>query len=248
LCIIVALRAGADEVAGGLLFLAAYQWEVGALFFFLIVILAVADRRWGMFAGFGMTGVILLIVSLLARPGWIFTYLSAVRIDWIRGLDYTVPVALAYLFPRWPASIAGWLPFVVGGILIYEITQTLFSHPRHLAWLAFLALAFNPILGFAVFPANHVALLPALVLIILLAWERWVKQRILVSSLLLALAFILPYALHREVLDAFDRFYADLTRVLSPVLVVAGLYWMRWWVIRPPRIWTDQFGLQRRFK
>ena len=28
----------------------------------------------------------------------------------------------------------------------------------------------------------------------------------------------------------------------APVLIVVGLYWMRWWAVRPPRIWADQFG------
>jgi hypothetical protein len=31
-----------------------------------------------------------------------------------------------------------------------------------------------------------------------------------------------------------------------PVLAVIGLYWVRWWVIRPPRTWLDNLQRQGR--
>ena len=44
LAIILALRAYSDELAGALLFLVAYQWEVGALFFLYILVLVFFGR------------------------------------------------------------------------------------------------------------------------------------------------------------------------------------------------------------
>jgi len=240
LIVLIALRARSDEMAGGLLFLVAYQWEVGAIITLLILTIAVADRHWGVFAGIGMTGTILLVISLLAKPDWLLQYLAAIRFDWIRGADYTIPIVLTYLFPRIPVSIAGWFPFVVSGILIYEVIQVLDSHPRHLAWTVFLTLAFNPILGFVVFPTNQVVAVPALMMIVLLAWERWTRQRIFVTVLLLFIFMFVPYWLQYQVDHTADRFYADISRILPPVATVLGLYWMRWWVIRPPRLWADQ--------
>src|SRR5215216_6382642 len=43
---LLALRSFSDELAGALLFLAAYQWEVGALFFIFILIFIISNRRW----------------------------------------------------------------------------------------------------------------------------------------------------------------------------------------------------------
>jgi len=245
LSIIAALRSGSNELAGGLLVLAAYQWEVGVLIICFILIIVITDGRWRFFAGFAMTGLVLLIVSLLAKPNWLMVYWEAVRFDWLRSIVYTTAVTLTDLFPQVPISIAGWIPFIVGGLVIYEFVRSLYSSSRHRAWAAFLGLAFNPIMGFAVFSTNHVVLLPALLLILFLAWERWTKQRLLVTTLLLALFLILPYLLQYQVMHEINRFYADLSRVLPPVLTVLGLYWMRWWAVRPPRLWADQLGLER---
>ncbi|MBE3040695.1 MAG: hypothetical protein IMZ62_18010, partial [Chloroflexi bacterium] len=31
----------------------------------------------------------------------------------------------------------------------------------------------------------------------------------------------------------------DVLALVLPVLLVLGLYWMRWWAVRPPRTWSD---------
>jgi hypothetical protein len=111
------------------------------------------------------------------------------------------------------------------------------------AWVAFLTLAVNPMLGFAIFPSNHVVFIPAFVLVVALAWERWVKSRMLVSALLLTIVLLFSFGLYYyQGLFTAMSLYSDLLRILPPVLTTIGLYWMRWWAIRPPRIWADQFG------
>src|SRR6266508_4087785 len=50
LCILLALRSFSDELAGALLLLVAYQWEVSGLFFLFILIFVIAKRRWSVFA------------------------------------------------------------------------------------------------------------------------------------------------------------------------------------------------------
>jgi len=65
----------------------------------------------------------------------------------------------------------------------------------------------------------------------------------LVSALLLAIMFLFSFGLYYyQGLFAELRLYSDLLKILPPVLTMLGLYWMRWWAIRPPRLWADQFG------
>ena len=90
LCILVALRSFRDELAGVLLFLVAYQWEVGALFFLFILVFVLANRRWSVFVGFGMALAVLLIVSFISKSDWIVSYIRAVLFDWSRG---TIPTS-----------------------------------------------------------------------------------------------------------------------------------------------------------
>jgi hypothetical protein len=102
----------------------------------------------------------------------------------------------------------------------------------------------NPLLGFALFPAHQVVFVPAVILVILLVRERWLK-RLWLSTLALALMGLLSYSFYYFSLEAPDRLYTDLMKVVPPVFTVLLLYWMRWWAARPPRIWADQWEARR---
>src|SRR5690349_13321618 len=102
LCILLALRSHADEVAGVLLALVAYQWEVGGLFFLFILVFVVLNRRWGVLAGLGMALFVLLVVSFLANPGWGLPYVRASLSAWYRSENLTLGHILSSWFPNLP--------------------------------------------------------------------------------------------------------------------------------------------------
>lgn len=243
--ILYALQAGADELAGALSFLIAYQWEVGALFFLLILVLVFANRRWKVLVGFAMALVILVVIAILLKSDWATDYARAVLFDWSRQLDYTAATTLSYLFPKLPFPLARWLALLTAAILFVEALRATDGHFRHIAWAAALALALNPLSGFAIFPTNHIVLLPAVVLVTALIWERWTGQRAVLSTLFLILAFLFSHALYYQSSIAPERLYSDLLKILPPVLAILGLYWMRWWAVRPPRIWADEIGARK---
>ncbi len=242
--ILTSLRArfASDEFAGILLCLIAYQWEISALFFFVVLVFAIANRRWGVISGFVMTLIILGIVSFLVNSSWAVPYIRAALFDWSRKADYTFATTLSYIFPSAAIPADRWLAAIAGAILLLETIRSVYSHDRHFAWVAFLALALNPMLGFAIFPTNHVVLLPALIMIIALIWERWTNRRALISVAALFLIVLMFYGLRYQTLNAPERLYSDALRILPPVLATIGLYWMRWWAIGAPRLWADQFG------
>jgi hypothetical protein len=138
-----------------------------------------------------------------------------------------------------------WIVVAVAGILLFESIRAVNSHFRHIVWVACLSLALNPLMGFAIFPSDQSVLLPAMVLVILLVWERWTKRRVIVSILLTGFVFLLSYGLYLQSIYAQTRLYSDLLRILPPVLAAAGLYWMRWWAVRAPRVWADQIGVHK---
>ena len=245
LCILVALRSFRDELAGVLLFLVAYQWEVGALFFLFILVFVLANRRWSVFVGFGMALAVLLIVSFISKSDWIVSYIRAVLFDWSRGTNYNFGITLSYLLPVLNLSVGRWISMIIGVVFLFESIWAVDVYFRHVAWAAFLTLAVNPIMGFPIFPSNHVVLIPAFILIIALVWERWTKNRVVMGVLLLLLILIFSFGLYYQVMFTNMRLYSDLLKIIPPVLTITGLYWMRWWAVRPPRIWADQFGIRK---
>jgi hypothetical protein len=245
LWILLAIRSYSDELAGALLFLVAYQWEVGGLFLLFIIVFILANRRWNVLAGFGMSLVILLVVSFLAYPGWGLPYIRAVLSDWYRGASLTFGHILSVWFPDSRFSMGAIVSLILGVLLFLEWLGSVHAHFRRIVWTASLSLAATPLIGFAIFPSNHVVVILPLVLILSLVWERWTRSRVLVSILILSLALLVPIGMYLQSVYVYSPLYLDLLSVLPPIASVIGLYWMRWWVIHSPRTWLDQLGVRR---
>ena len=240
--ILLALRSDSDELAGVLLSLVAYQWEVGGLFFLFILFYVLTNRRWGVLAGLGMALFILLVISFLVNSGWGLSYIRAVLSAWYRGANLT----LDYILKTWIPNIsfpAGRTVAILLGILLFiEWADSVHAHFRRVVWTASLSLAATPLIGFPIFSSNHVVLILPFILIVALVWERWQRFRILRVVLLLLLALLVPFGMYYRVVSVYDPLMIDLISVVPPVAAILGLYWMRWWVLRPRRTLFDRVG------
>jgi hypothetical protein len=242
LSILLALRAFSDELAGALLLLVAYQWEVSGLFFLSVLIFVFANRRWNVLAGFGMALIILLFVSFLTNPGWGLAYIRAVLSNLFQTVNVNFNHIVSNWFPNERFSIAGAISILLIVVVIAESVASTQAHFRRLVWTAALALSAMPLVGLAIFSSNYVVLILPLILIVALVWERWRGQRFVRIAFLLILAFSVPFLLYLKTLNVYSPLYIDLLSVLPPVAAILGLYWMRWWAVRTPRTWADQLG------
>ena len=145
--------------------------------------------------------------------------------------------------PITASQVIGVLALVV--IVFLEWLGAVNSHYRRVVWTACLSLAVTPLMGFPIFPSNHVVLLPSLILVVMLGWERWTRQRVWITSLVLVAAFLIPFWLYYRVITGAPVIYLDLLTVLPPIASIVGLYWMRWWAVRSPRTWADQIEARR---
>jgi hypothetical protein len=239
---LLALRSHSDELAGALLLFAAYQWEVGGLFYLLIVIFVFANRRWGVLAGFGMALILLMIISFLIDPGWGLPYIRSVLSNLLQARNLNLGAILSGWFPEVRFSL-GWLVSVVLiGVVAIESIGALYAPFRRVVWVAALALAAMPLAGLAIFPANYVVLILPMVLVVSLIWERWPRGRLIAMTLILLVFLVAPYYLYTETVLVYNPFYTELLSVLPSVLMIIALYWMRWWVVHSPRIWADRIG------
>ena len=245
LAILFTLRSYSDELAGALLFLVAYQWEVGGLFFLYVLILVFANKRWNVLTGFGMSLFLALVISFLTYSGWWLPYVRAVLSDWLRGASLNFNSLASVWFPDARFSIDRIVSVLLGILIFIEWIGSTQSNFRRIVWTASLSLAATPLMGFAIFPSNYVILILPLVLILTLVWERWIRNRVFASILILSLAFWVPFGIYFRGVMFQDRLYSDLLKVIPPVATIIGLYWMRWWVLRSPRVWMDQIGDRR---
>jgi len=243
--ILLALRAFSDELAGALLLLVAYQWEVGVLFFVFILIFVIANRRWNVLMGFGMTLIILLIISFLSNPGWGLPYIRAVISNLMQGVNLNLNHILSTWLPGSRLPIARLFSILLIAAVLVEAFASVNAHFRRVVWTASLALSATPLVGLAMFPSNYVVLLLPFILILGLVWERWDRWRALRISVIFLAMLVAPFAIYLKTVHVYAPFYTDLLTVLPPLAAVIGLYWMRWWVLHSPRVWADQIGIRR---
>jgi len=242
LCILLALRSYSDEVAGVLLALVAYQWEVGGLFFLFILFFVLMNRRWGVLAGLGMALFVLLVVSFLTNSGWGLPYLRASLSSWYRGQNLTLGYILSTWFPNLPFPAGPVASLALAILLFVEWWDSTDAHFRRILWTASLSLAATPLMGLPIFPSNHLVLLLPFILIVALVWERWQSYRTLRVLLLLLMVLLVPFGMYYRVVTVYDPLVIDLISILPPIAAILGLYWMRWWVLRSPRTLFDHTG------
>ena len=236
--ILLSLRAGLDELAGVFMALSFYQWETGGLFLFLILLRVFYQRRWQVLAGFFMLNVVLLLISFFIYPGWLLPFARGVLANWVTPHGFSTGEVLSRL---WPAS-GGWLAWALTAllviILIVEWSAARGAEFPRFYWVACLTLSATPLLGFRSEIESLAVLILPLAVIFAFVRARW-KAGYWVSSTLLALSFAAPWFLFFDSALSL-QLRQDVIFLFLPIFTVVGLYWVRWWAIRPPLTWLER--------
>ena len=234
-----ALRNERDELAGALMVLSLFMWEVGGVFLVLIALRVFHQRRWGVLAGLAMTLALLLGVSFLLDSRWILPFLTSVVGQMRSVYGASTASVLTELSPRYGALIARSTTVLVLIVVIYEWWSGRDGDFKRFVWLACLALAITPLLGLRSEVNNLVVLGPSIVVICAASVRRG-RFGALLGLIILITAFLVPWLLVSGwlVIDAQTRY--GYLFLFYPLLGVAGLYWTRWWFLRPRRTWLDE--------
>lgn len=227
-----------DELAGALLALTLFMWEIGLLFVPFVLWKAIYDKRWRVLAGFAMVLVLLLIVSFMIYPGWVFPFLTATLGSLRAQFGVTSHEALLRLWPEYGARAAQVVTVVLVILVLYEWAATRRADVRRFIWAGCLTLAATPLIGIRTELANLVVLFPALALILAATASRWRTGNWL-AGLLLLIMLLLPWGWFVQWNWMRDARAQDYLIVFLPAFTIAGLYWTRWWFLRPPRTWYD---------
>lgn len=237
--ILLALQTEADELAGALAVACAYYWEAGFPFLFLMAWYCYRTHRVRVLAGFAMFAFILFAVSFLLYPGWIIPAMRAGMNNFRAEYGYSIFTVFHQLLPA-SGSLPAWalmLAFIV--LLGYEWNASLNADSRRLYWTACLTLAATPLLGFRTGLENLALLILPLALIFAVVYDRWSRIGAVLILFLTTLLFAVPWAVYLYLPSQYQNLTGEILYLFLPVFTVVGLYWIRWWAIRPPRVWAD---------
>ena len=237
--ILFTLRLEMDELTGVLIAVSFYYWEVSAPFLVLIALRVYYEKRNRVFAGFFMSSLILLILSFLAYPDWIFPFLRATSTNLRTEFGFNVHTIFTYIWPADGSALA-WI-FIAALVVVlgFEWASARRGDYRRFYWASCLSLAAAPLLGFRTEMEHLSVLIIPLALTVSIIHERWRKFGSGLTILLMLIIFILPWTIYLFALNRFGVIAKDILFLFNPICTIIGLYWIRWWAIRPPRIWSD---------
>lgn len=227
-----------DILAGIFLVLAMIKPQIVIVLIPFMLIWAGTNSRWALFWSFlGSLGLLVIATSMLIPDGWLMQDLRQI-VAYIGSNPGGSPGAI---FSRWVPGIGkqmGWvLTVFMIGILFWEWRAALKRDFNWFYWTACFTLVISNLIGVHTSTINYVVLIPALVLVLSIWDERWgLLGRWLVALSMVALflglwAFSLIGARHGTQADLNPFLFLTL-----PVFLLLGLYWVRWWAIRPPRM------------
>jgi hypothetical protein len=242
--LLTALRAGRDELAGALLVVPLFKLDSTIFFMIMIIWWAIYHHRSRFLAGFMMTLTILVVFSLFILSSWFLPFLRG----WISYINYNPGFSPGTIFASWWPVFGPRLGWVFSGfmfvILFIEWRSMLGKDFHHLIWTASLTLAATPLVGLPVAFPDYVLLFFPLIHFISILAERWsYPGRWGIPGLVLIFLFFILWLGNRGMLLTRTFIPSDITAFAFSFLLVLCLFWMRWWAVRPPTIWSKRLKI-----
>ncbi len=233
------IKTGNDELAGGLVILALCKWEVGLPFLVILALRVLQLRRWRIAAGFGMALTILLALAFLAYPGWFMPFLVSTVAIIRSGYGTSTQAALGQLMLGGASRSALALSGLILSLLLVETFNDRTLGSKRFTWTACLALAVTPLIGMRSEISNLIAVVPGMVMIAAGGSQRRPPGP-LISLCLLTALLGMPWIV-AITSDSLTAVRAEaMIFIVLPTACLLGMYWTRWWFLRPARTWMDE--------
>jgi hypothetical protein len=138
----------------------------------------------------------------------------------------------------------GWLVSGVSALLLLiEWWLALRKDFRWFLWTACLTIVISQWIGIPAIPGNFIGLILPLILISALFIEHWPRGGQWVAVLMAVILFIWEWAmLYLDLTSIQPKMQLNLIIPL-PLILLIGLYWVRWWAITPRRLLIEELKL-----
>ena len=176
---------------------------------------------------------VLVGLAFLFLPNWFLPFFRGILIHY----SFNPGLSTTGILASWSPVVGPRLGWVVSGILglilLFEWGNTFHKDFRSFLWTTSLTLATIPLLGIPMYPKEYLFLfIPLIIFLSILAerraWLRhWGVGVVLILVVLPGLWFL------SKTFEAGNSYTvpADILMLLLPVLLVIGLYWLRWWFL-----------------
>lgn len=222
-----------DKAAGILLALSTCKPQMSYLLIIFVMIWAIRSSRHWIWLSFLISMGILVGVGWFLLPGW--------PIDWLRQMlnypGYTDRIGsiisiLAGITPGIQDSLSKGLMAAFYAYLIFEWFRTRGNDVPAFLWTAYITLVITNFVAYRTATPHYVALIAPLFLTSRVLIDRWRGMGKWITWILYILFFVGLWALFLVTIRGNEE--QAIMYVPVPIIMLVGLWWIRWWAIRPP--------------
>lgn len=235
-----ALHAGRQELAATFIALATIQPLLIILVVAFVIYWGISQRKrllviWTI--GFI---IFLTVIGLFFVRDWPLQYIRII----MQQSPYSLPNTPIEAFLKWWPGIGeqlGWLiTGTLGLVMIFEWWQAWRKDFRWFLWTACLTLVISQLIGIPTMPDYYIVLALPLILIVVTWDTRWKYAGPWVAIASMLLLFLWEWGLYIRISASNQPM--DYVNLLFPfpLIVLIGLYWMRWWITRPRRLLLEE--------
>ena len=208
-----------------------------------IILWAIYQKRWSLISWFFTTLAALIIIGITIIPNWILQNIWEI----LKYAEINPVNTLALVIAGWVPGIEEQLKWGIflglGILLLIEWWTGRVGRFNRFLWTASLTLVVSQWIGIQADPNNFIVFFPVFILILSVWNKRWEGQGTLIVGTILAILFIGLWAL--VILTINLPYIQQVQKTLLffplPVILVIGLYWIKWWVITPVRsLWEGE--------
>lgn len=238
---LLALRSRRYELAGVFLSLATIKPHLVILPIIFILIWTLSQRRWQTLAWLAITVGLLSAGFAFFVPDWPLQNLHEI----LRYSSYNPPgtpaAVLAIWLPNTGARLGWALSTILGVMLLIEWWLAHRQEFPWFLWTACLTLVISQWIGIQTDPGNFILLFLPLVLVLSIWSERWGRRGEILVGIILLLLLVVPWVVFLQTVTFGDQPLQHPVMFLPlPAFLLIGLYWVRWWAIRPKRLLVDE--------
>lgn len=222
-----------DQIAGVLLALSTSKPQMSYLLIIFVVFWAIRSSRHRIWISFFAAMIIMTIAGWLLLPGW--------PIGWIQQLmnypGYTDRIGsivsiIASITPGIQDKVSTGLMIVFYVYLLFEWLRTNGNDVPTFLWTAYITLVITNFVAYRTATPHYVALLPPIFLVSKVIVERWGGFGKWIVGATYIVFFAGLWVLFILTIKGNDE--QAIMYIPIPVITLIGLWWTRWWAIRPP--------------
>lgn len=229
-----------DTWAGALLALTTSKPQMVFILIPFILLWALSVRRYNIIRGFVFMLAGLLIVSLIFIPDWPMQMIRQM----IEYPDYSPigsPITIiADVFPGIKDQVSIVLHAILTLYLFVEWLLAWRKDERWFLWTVMLTIVITNLVAFRTATTNFVMMFPALMYIFKVWVQRWGKTgrtMAWIAGLALFIGLWILFLNTIEINIESKSMYLPL-----PLFTLFGLWWIRWWALRPPRLPIEEYA------